>query len=195
MASRPAIPAAAEPWAAAARAALPEKKFAHCAAVAELMMEIAPAIGAPPERAAAAGYLHDLCRTLSKRVLLARAEAFGLPIPEAWRAQPVLLHGPVAAETVRRDFGLQDPEIYEAIYWHTLGRPGMGLLAQALYLADFAEPNRKNPEAAQTRAVFRSQGFLAALRHAAEAKRALSEAKGGGGEGRGFVTWALERDR
>jgi HD superfamily phosphohydrolase YqeK len=39
-----------------------------------------------------------------------------------------------------------------------------------IYLADFSEPTRKFPEAAQARSLAREQGFEAALRYVARAK-------------------------
>jgi predicted HD superfamily hydrolase involved in NAD metabolism len=117
-----------------------------------------------------AALLHDACRAWDNETLLARAREYALPISPAQHAKPNLLHGPVAAEEARRDLAIDDPDIYEAIYWHTTGRPGMGRLAQALYVADFSEPNRKYPEAAIARHLLQEQGLDAALRYVAEQK-------------------------
>ncbi len=35
--------------------------------------------------------------------------------------------------------------VYEAIRWHTTGKPDMTLLEKIIYLADYIEPNRDFP--------------------------------------------------
>jgi predicted HD superfamily hydrolase involved in NAD metabolism len=56
-----------------------------------------------------------------------------------------VLHGPIAAAFLEREFGIDDEEIADAIRYHTTGRPGMGLLEQVVCLADAVEPGRAYP--------------------------------------------------
>ena len=74
--------------------------------------------------------------------LLALARDFGVPLDAALLDNPVLLHGPVAAGLARRDWGLRDPALLEAIACHTIPEPEMGPLAKIVYLADGCDPNR-----------------------------------------------------
>jgi predicted HD superfamily hydrolase involved in NAD metabolism len=149
------------------RETLPEKRLSHCIFTAEYLSSYAETIGVDHDEAVAAGLLHDLCRDMSKPELLACARELRLPVSEEALKKPVLLHGPVAAERCRTEFGISDA-VYEAIYWHTTGRPGLGMLGQGLCLADFAEPMRKYPEAAEARARLRSNGFSDAMLYVAE---------------------------
>ena len=55
---------------------------------------------------------------------------------------PLLLHGPVAAELLRSASGLDDPEIYEAVYWHSTAHMGMGPTAKIVFLADKLDPQK-----------------------------------------------------
>ena len=55
---------------------------------------------------------------------------------------PVLLHGPVAAELLRRVEGLEDQDIYEAVYWHSTAHEGMGVTAKVVFLADKLDPQK-----------------------------------------------------
>ena len=64
---------------------------------------------------------------------------------EPERESPKLLHGPVAAELARRELGVEDTEVLDAIREHTTGRPGMGPLSLVLYVADKIEPARDYP--------------------------------------------------
>ena len=54
-----------------------------------------------------------------------------------------LVHPYLGAEVARREFGVDDEEILEAIRCHTTGKPDMSLLEKIVFVADFIEPNRK----------------------------------------------------
>ena len=149
---------------------LPGKKVKHCISAADLMASFAEGLGLDADEVLAAGLLHDIGRKLSKGELLDRAADWHIEITEAQRLQPKLLHGPVAAEECCRGLNIASPRVYEAVYWHTTGRPGLGLLGQALYFADFAEPLREYPEAKEARRRLVWEGFPAALRYVAERK-------------------------
>lgn len=42
----------------------------------------------------------------------------------------------------KREYGIDDEEIYDAIYYHTMGKPDMSLLTKIIYIADGIEENR-----------------------------------------------------
>jgi len=147
-----------------------DKTASHCIFTAEFMSSFAEQAGVTNDQAVTAGLLHDLCKGMDAAEYLARAEEYGLAIGDAQQSNPKLLHGPVAAEECRRELGVDDEAVYEAIFWHTTGRPGLGRLGQALFLADFAEPTRRFPEAAEARALLRSEGLRPALLYTARRK-------------------------
>lgn len=149
---------------------LPERKAAHAISVATFLVSFTPGLGIDNEQAGTAGLLHDMCRALKGEEMIGRARRYGIPINAIERNKPNLLHGPVAAEECRRILGIEDQDIYDAIYWHTTGRPGLCRLGQALYVADFAEPSRKYPEALRTRVLLETEGFDKALYYVAETK-------------------------
>ena len=47
-----------------------------------------------------------------------------------------------SAALLKKDFGVTDNEILEAVSVHTFGAPDMGNLAKILYVADKIEPGR-----------------------------------------------------
>ena len=156
------------------RERLPEKRVLHCLSVAETMLMIGKPLRLDPIALETAGLLHDLCRNLDDETMLAQARMFGLPIEPACLQRPLLLHAPEGAEWCRRELNVAGDDIYEAIYWHTTGHPGICHLAQALFVADFCEPLRKYPEAGETRNILRAEGFAAALLYTARTKLAFS---------------------
>ena len=142
----------------------------HSVFTAEYMSMLAAQAEISTDQAVTAGLLHDLCKDMTDEELLAAAARYGIALGETQQRYPGLLHGPVAAEECRRDHGIDDPEIYDAIFWHTTGRPGFGRLGLALYLADFAEPTRKFQEAAEARRMLRSEGFAPTLKYVSAQK-------------------------
>ncbi len=156
---------------------LKPKTLHHVLGVTELMLRVAPELGISMEDAAAAGLLHDLCKPLKRREMIEAAEEYGIPINETQREKPALLHGPVAAEEAKRELGVQSEAVYEAIYYHTTGKPGLGIVGRALYFADFSEPNRTYPGSAEARALLSVEGFTAALLYAADAKLEVIQSK------------------
>ena len=55
---------------------------------------------------------------------------------------PHLLHGKLGVYVSRTEFGIEDPDILNAVANHTKGRPGMSLLEKIVFTADFIEPDR-----------------------------------------------------
>ncbi len=84
---------------------------------------------------------HDVARAMKGDDLLSRAREMGIPIHPVEERLPVLLHGPVGAELLKRE-GLDDGEVYDAVYWHTTCRAGLGPVAKAVYLADKLDPQK-----------------------------------------------------
>lgn len=94
------------------------------------------------ERAALAGLLHDCAKGLSLAQMQGLALAGSLWLDkETWDSR-TLIHAPVGAYLARQDYGANDPEILDAIRWHTTGRPGMSVLEKIIYLTDMTEPAR-----------------------------------------------------
>lgn len=151
-------------WKTLLKKRLPERTYRHCLSVAEMMERLAKDAGITPEQARTAGLLHDLCKNLNDDEVLAAAENYGLVITPAQKKKPSLLHGPVAAEEARHSLGVTDEEVLDAIRFHTVGRPHWGAVGLALYFADFTEPLRTYPVAAEARKMLKAKGYREALR-------------------------------
>jgi predicted HD superfamily hydrolase involved in NAD metabolism len=124
------------------RRRLSEKRYGHTLRVAETAERLARLHGLHGGSARLAALLHDSARELGNSELLRLATGLGHEVIEAEREKPNLLHGPVAAGLARRELGVEDEEVLEAIRVHTTGARGMGPLALALYVADKVEPAR-----------------------------------------------------
>ena len=91
------------------------------------------------DRLIVAAWAHDIARAMSEGDLLARAEEYGLEVLPEDREAPILLHGPVGAEILRRELGWNDEDVLNAVAYHTTGRPEMSELEALLLIADKIE--------------------------------------------------------
>ncbi|BAD39420.1 bis(5'-nucleosyl)-tetraphosphatase (symmetrical) YqeK [Symbiobacterium thermophilum] len=127
------------------------ERLAHTYRVLEYARRLGRIHGADPDQVAVAALMHDYAKPLPAETLLREAERLGLSVHPVERAAPHLLHGPVAAAQLAEQGLVTDREVLQAIATHTTGRAGMGLLEKVLYVADYAEPGRRFPGAAEVR--------------------------------------------
>jgi predicted HD superfamily hydrolase involved in NAD metabolism len=131
---------------------LSEKRYGHTLRVADTAEDLARTHGLDPGQARLAALLHDAAREIGDpEEFVKLAEAWDLPVGAPERESPKLLHGPVAAELARRELGVEDGDVLEAIRVHTVGKPGMGPVALVLYVADKIEPAREYPSVKRLR--------------------------------------------
>jgi len=122
---------------------LPEKRYLHTLGVAHTAACLAMCYGCDVEQAMIAGLLHDCAKYLPDEEQIRECEHYGLIISEYERQAPYLLHGKLGAQYAREYYNIEDNEILSAIYYHTVGRPGMTLLEQIVFAADYMEPGRR----------------------------------------------------
>lgn len=121
---------------------VPPDTLAHAYRTAELARTLAIAHGVDPDRAELAALLHDIADGYSDRELLILAERLDIPVSLTEARVPKLLHGAVGAEILRRDWGIADDELLDAVRDHISGSPMMTPLAKVLFVADKLEPER-----------------------------------------------------
>ena len=63
---------------------------------------------------------------------------------ELEKSNPFLLHAKVGAWLAKKQYGISDLDILNAIQNHTTGRPGMSLLEKIVFIADYMEPGRNH---------------------------------------------------
>ncbi len=121
---------------------LPAGLQSHIYRVRDIAQELAEHHGTEPARAALGMLAHDVARAMTNQELMHRAERLGLPIGPVERVVPLLLHGPVGAEILRLEDGLNDTSIYRAAYWHTTAHSSLDPLGKVVFLADKLDPQK-----------------------------------------------------
>ena len=151
----------------AAVAALPDGLQAHIARVEDEAVRLAPLHGVDPQRARLAALGHDLVRHEPGPRLLQLAAEYGLTPDEVERAAPILVHGPVAAAMLLRDYAVDDAELVAGVDCHTTARPGMSALEKVLFVADKVEPHKlaREPALAEVKRLAETDLDAAVLRY------------------------------
>ncbi|HHY47010.1 MAG TPA: HD domain-containing protein [Firmicutes bacterium] len=121
---------------------LTTRRYRHSIGVMQTAARLAGRYGANVEKARIAGLVHDCARDLPPDVSRKLVAQWGISLDEIEVAEPKLIHGPLGCEYARRQLGINDPEILNAIRFHATGRVDMSLLEKVIYVADCIEPGR-----------------------------------------------------
>lgn len=122
---------------------LPNGRFHHVMGVEETIKKLAERWGYDVKRARLAGLLHDCAKGMGLAEMQAFVDKMGEPVELARRGLPQLLHAPASATMARAVYGITDPDILRAIWYHNTGNTTPGLLDKLLWVADISEPGRK----------------------------------------------------
>lgn len=90
-----------------------------------------------------AGILHDYAKCFGDEKTLSICEKYNLSVTSMEKRNPFLLHGKVGAYLTKHKYHVEDEDVFNAIHYHTTGRPGMSLLEKIIFVADYIEPGRK----------------------------------------------------
>ncbi len=119
-----------------------QKRFEHITGVAKVARDLADESCLDVRAAELAAWLHDACKEFKDTELVLQAKSFGMKLNALEEKNGHLLHGPVAAFTIKKEFGVTNEEILDAISEHTLGAVDMCDLSKVVFLADCLEPSR-----------------------------------------------------
>lgn len=123
---------------------MPEKRWIHTRGVMDTAVMLAERYGADPQKADLAAILHDVAKYWPVQQLRDILTENRLN-DELLLHDKQLWHAEVGAFVAERDYGVSDPEVLDAIRYHTSGREGMTLLEKVVCLADYMEPGRDFP--------------------------------------------------
>ncbi|MEE1006355.1 MAG: bis(5'-nucleosyl)-tetraphosphatase (symmetrical) YqeK [Acutalibacteraceae bacterium] len=124
------------------RQRLNEKRYYHSLCVADEAKRLAEKYGGDIEKAYLAGLLHDITKNAPEEEHLQIFKEFGIILTDIEKNAKKLWHAMSGALYVKNVLGISDPEIIDAIRYHTTAKADMSLLAKILYLADFTSKDR-----------------------------------------------------
>lgn len=123
---------------------LKPKRMPHVLGTEQEAVCLAEKYGADVTKARIAALLHDCTKKLDMDEQLALCRQYAIPLDELEQKALKLLHSKTGAAIARDVFAVDD-EVYNAILYHTTGKPDMTLLEKIIYLADYIEPTRDFP--------------------------------------------------
>ncbi len=121
---------------------LSPKRFRHSCNVARAARQLAQRYGGDVEKAYFAGLLHDICKEFpyeEQRALMLSGD-FAPDTAELHSRK--LWHGIAGARFLQIEFGVTDEDVLNAVRFHTVGREGMSLLEEIVYMADLISDER-----------------------------------------------------
>lgn len=121
---------------------LSKKRYTHSVNVANAALELARRYDSDEDKAYIAGLLHDVCKEMPADKQLELVMASKLDVCDIEKETSALFHAVAGAEFVQTKFSISDPEIIEAIRYHTIGCGNMSKPAQIIYLADLISEDR-----------------------------------------------------
>jgi nicotinate-nucleotide adenylyltransferase len=121
---------------------LSPKRFKHSCNVAKAAKQLAQHYGADVEKTYFAGMMHDICKEIpyEEQRMLMLAGSFAPDRAELHSKK--LWHGIAGAQFLYQEFGITDEEILMAVRFHTVGRAGMSLIEEIVYIADMISEER-----------------------------------------------------
>ena len=126
------------------------KRLAHIRGCEAAAARLARRWGADEEKMRRAAILHDCTKYLSREEHLAVCDRYEVALDPLERTTDKLLHAKSGAALAQHVFG-EEPDVCQAICYHTTARAGMSLEEKILYTADYMEPNRDFPEVEELR--------------------------------------------
>jgi predicted HD superfamily hydrolase involved in NAD metabolism len=108
----------------------------HVTQVAAEARVLATRYDADREATLLAALAHDLAAVVPESGMIAVAEGMGLPLDEADRDIPQLLHGPIAAAALAEKLDIRDRDLLNAVRYHSTLRAGASTLEKIVFVAD-----------------------------------------------------------
>ena len=102
---------------------LKKDRYNHTLGVMYTAASLAMCYGADIRKAMTAGLLHDCGKYLSAEEQIRLCRKKNISLTESELEMPALVHAKLGAYLARYEYGITDPDILDAITYHTTGRP------------------------------------------------------------------------
>ena len=124
------------------RKVLKPERYWHSVSVALTAANIASIYDVDKDDAIISGLLHDYAKNMSIEEQLKLCEDYHMELSEEDRNALGCIHGFLSARLAKDKYNVND-NIYNAIYFHTCGKPDMTMLEKIIYISDYIEPLRR----------------------------------------------------
>ncbi|HOU09392.1 MAG TPA: bis(5'-nucleosyl)-tetraphosphatase (symmetrical) YqeK [Clostridiales bacterium] len=129
-------------YAAIAKKMLSTARFEHSLRVADCAAALARRLGADESKAYECGLLHDIMKDSPLAFQLQTIAKTDIILTSVELRNPGLIHAVAGEAFMRAELGIDDPELLNAVRYHTTGRAAMSLLEKIIYIADYISDDR-----------------------------------------------------
>lgn len=119
-----------------------KKRYVHSLNVAKAAQQLAIRYGADVKKAMVAGILHDITKEMSFGEQLQIIESNGIILDKVQIFSPKTWHAISGYVLIKKELGIKDEDILNAVRYHTSGRANMSLLERVIFVADFIGEER-----------------------------------------------------
>lgn len=128
-----------------------EHRFKHSIRVKDTAIKLAEIYGVDRKKAETAALFHDCAKIRDSKVLMEKANEFGVELDEYMMESHELIHAPLGAKMAEKLYGVSDRDVLDAIAYHTTGAEDMNILEKIIYMSDYIEPMRNFPGVEEVR--------------------------------------------
>ncbi len=122
---------------------LNEERYLHSLGAEETAKELAEMFSVDQEKAALSALIHDNAKCIPYEDVLEIIRENNFDIPDDVKSNKKIIHAHVGACLAKKELGITDDEILNAVKQHTTGRPDMTMLEKIVFLADKTEANTR----------------------------------------------------
>lgn len=126
---------------------LSPKRYTHTLGVCEMGIKLARLNNLNKtqiKKVVVATLLHDIAKNMD--INLQKEYARNVNIPQQDIDNLPIIHGFASEYIAKTEFDIKDREILDAIRYHTIGAPNLGIIGRIVYISDAIEKNRDYPK-------------------------------------------------
>lgn len=122
------------------------ERFQHSLGVCDMALKLNKMhnLNVDENKIICASLLHDYAKFNTKEEIKEVCSFYGVEFDE--KASHKLWHGFYGPLFIKKELGIEDKEILDAVYYHTTGRSNMSDLEKLIYISDFTEINTRHGE-------------------------------------------------
>lgn len=121
-------------------------RITHSLGVRDMAVKLGNIYGCDIDKCERAALLHDCAKYLSTEEKIDICNRWHVEISEVELNNPELLHSKAGALRAAEEYGIDDPDIINAVYYHTVGKADMSLLEKIIFVSDYIEVGRTHSE-------------------------------------------------
>ena len=125
------------------QSALSLERYIHTMGVVKAAKKLAVLYNANMNKVSFAALLHDCAKDYPEDMKPRFCREYHVQLDDVAKKNTALIHQFLGAEVAKREYGVEDEEILDAIRYHTTGKPDMTLTGKIVFTADYIEEGRK----------------------------------------------------